>query len=88
VRVSKFSFDKVDSQKCDLYFELAHNASRLEKSSSEVLCYPCKRLINHLECQKTRTAEESPSKKLKCQMPSSKARLSYMSPASREKRRN
>ena len=87
VRVSKFPFDRVDSHKCDLYFELACNARRVEKGSSEVLCYPCKRLINHLERQKTRTAEETSTKKLKRQMPSSKARLSYMSPASQGKRK-
>ena len=51
-RVSTFPFHRVDSQKCDLYLELAHNASRVEKESSDVLCYPCKCLVNHLERQK------------------------------------
>ena len=83
-RVSKFPFSQVDSHKCHLYFELAHKA---EKESRDVLCYPCKRLLNHLKCQKTRTVGETPTRKLKQQRPSSTARLSYMSPASQAKRK-
>lgn len=86
-RLSDFPFHRVDSQRWDLYFELAHNASRLEKGSSEVLCYPCKRLVNDLEHQKRRTAAETPIRKLKRRKPSSKARLSYMSPASQAQRK-
>ena len=40
-----------------------------------------------LECQKKRNISESPSRKVKRQSASSKARLSYMSPASQLKRR-
>ena len=87
VWLTKFPFQRVDSQRCSLLFELAHNASTAEKESSDVMCYPCKRLINHLEHQKKRTAAETPKKKIKRQHPSSKARLSYMSPASQAKRK-
>ena len=86
-RVSEFPFHRVDSQTCDLYFELAQNARRVEKESSDVLCYPCKRLVNHLKRQKKRKEEETPTRKLKRQKPSSRARLSYMSPASQAKRK-
>ena len=87
VRLTEFPFQRVDSQRCSLLFELTHNASTAEKEPSDVMCYPCKRLINHLEHQKRRTAAETPTKKIKRQHPSSKARLSYMSPASQAKRK-
>ena len=85
VRLSDFPFYQVDSQRCDLYFELAHNATRAEKGSSEVLCYPCKRLVDDLKHQKRRTAAETPARKQKRQMPSSKAKLSYTSRSQTEK---
>jgi len=56
VRVSEFPLHRIDSHKCDLYFELAHNASRAEKESGDVLCYPCKRLLNHLKCKKNKNS--------------------------------
>lgn len=86
-RLSEFPFQRVDSQKCSLFFELAHNATKAEKEVSDVMCYPCKRLVNDLEHQKRRTAAETPTKKIKRQKPSSKARLSYMSPASQAKQK-
>ena len=87
VRLSEFPFQRVDSQRCSLLFELVHNASKAEKEASDVVCYPCKRLVRDLEHQKKRTAAETPTKKIKRQQPSSKARLSYMSPASQAKRK-
>ena len=87
VRLTEFPFTRVDSVNCKLLFQLAHNATAEEKSSAEVKCYPCKRLVSDLERQKRRTSEETPTRKTKRQDPSSRARLSYMSPDSRAKRR-
>ena len=53
----------------------------------EVMCSFYKRLETDLNWQRHRTMNESPSKKLKRQAPSSKAKLTYMSPASRAKRK-
>ena len=87
VRQTEFPFARVDSVKCLLWFELAPNAKVSEKASTEVRCGFCKRLISDLECQKRRKISESPSRKVKRQSASSRARLSYMSPASQLKRR-
>ena len=87
VRLTEFPFHRVDSQKCQLLFELSHNATATEKVSSELRCYPCKRLITDLEHQKRKTSAETPTRKIKRQRPSSKAKLSCMSPASRARRK-
>ena len=87
VRLTDFPFHRVHSVKCDLLFELARNATKEEKDAKEVKCYPCKDLVRHLERQKTRTLKETPTRKAKRQRPSSRARLSYMSPASQAKRK-
>ena len=87
VRRTEFPFARVDSVNCLLWFKLASNATASEKASAEVRCKHCKRLVLDLECQKRRTLSESPSRKVKRQSVSSKARLSYMSPASQLKRR-
>ena len=87
VRKTVFPFARVDSVNCLLWFKLARNAKASEKVSTEVRCGPCKRLITDLEWQKHNTTSESPSRKLKRQSASSRARLSYMSPASQLKRR-
>jgi len=63
------------------------NASRAEKAQSEVLCSACKRLVTDLNWQLKRTTNESPSRKIKRQSASSRARLKYMSPSSRLKRK-
>jgi len=82
VRLTEFPFHRVDSQKCRLFFETLHNATAPEKSS-ELRCYPCKWLVTDLEHQKRKVAAETPTRKLKHQQLSSKAKLSNMSPASR-----
>lgn len=64
-----------------MFIEVAHNATTVEKESSELKCYPCKRLVTDLEHQKRKTAAETPTRKIKHQRPSSRAKLSYMSPA-------
>jgi len=81
------NFPFLDSPKCDLLFELAHNATREEKDAAEVKCYKCKHLVGYLNRQKKGTAEETPTRKAKRQRPSSRARLTYMSPASQAKRK-
>lgn len=86
LRRSEFPFTRVDSMNCLLWFKLAPNAIVNEKASMEVRCKSCKRLVLDLECQKRRTISESPSRKVKQQSASSKARLCYMSPASQLKR--
>ena len=87
VRLTDCPFQRVDSVKCKLLFELAHNASKEDKDAEEVRCSFCKRLVTDLEHQKRRTNAETPTRKVKRQHPSSRARLSYMSPASQTKRR-
>ena len=88
VRQTKEPFARVDSFNCKLWFKLASNATSNEKSSSEVQCSACKRLVTDLNCQRRRTLQESPSRKLKRQSSSSRARLSYMSPASQQRRKS
>ena len=85
VRITEFPFKRIDSVNCTLLFQLAHNTTAEEKSLKEVKCYPCKRLVSNLEHQKRRTASETPTRKVKRQHPSSRARMSYMSPASQTK---
>ena len=70
-----------------MWFLLAPNASAVEKKSKEVKCSACKRLVNDLNCQQRRTLKESPTRKLKRQAASSRAKLSCMSPASQQKRK-
>ena len=77
----------MDSVNCKLWFELPANAKFEEKACAEVLCSPCKRLISDLNWQLKRTQSESPSRKIKRQAPSSRARLTYMSPGSQLKRK-
>ena len=78
---------RVDSINCKLWFIPASNISSVEKSANEVKCLVCKRLIHDLNCQKKRTVAKSPSRKIKRQHPSSRAKLQYMSPLSQKKRK-
>ena len=87
VRVTEFPFKRVDSKNCQLFFELSQNASIAEKDTKVVRCYACKRLVTDLNHQKKRTIAETPTRKIKRQNPSSRAKLSYMSPASQAKRK-
>ena len=87
VRQCHFPFSRVDSVNCKHWFLLASNAAVAEKTASEVKCSACKRLVHDLNLQKKRTLGESPSKKFKRQLPSSQARLQYMSPFSQQKRK-
>ena len=82
VWITDFPFHRVDSVNCKLLFQLAHNATESERSAEEVRCSACKRLTSDLNHQKKRTAAETPMQRIKRQNPSSRARLSYMSPAS------
>jgi len=70
-----------------MWFKLPMNASLADKNSTEAKCPACKRLCSDLEWQLKRTAKESPSRKVKRQAASSRARLTYMSPNSRVKRK-
>ena len=87
VRKSATPFSRIDSVNCKLWFSLASNASARDKAASEVLCTACKRLLTDLEWQKKRTLSESPSRKVKRQAASSRARLTYMSPYSQQRRK-
>ena len=87
IRKSSTPFCHIDSVNCKLWFILAPNASARDKTASEVLCSTCKRLLSDLEWQKKRTLSESPSRKVKWQAASSRARLTYMSPYSQQKRK-
>ena len=59
-----FPFRRVDLVKCELLFELSHNATKEEKDAEEVKCYPCKRLVGNLDRQVKRTLAETPTRKL------------------------
>ncbi|XP_065904955.1 uncharacterized protein [Dysidea avara] len=87
VRQSEFPFSRVDSVNCKLWFLPASNCKVAEKDASEMKCPPCKRLVHDLNLQRKRTLEESPSRRIKRQCPSSRARLQYMSPASKQTRK-
>jgi len=87
VRRTAEPFDRVDSVNCKLWFLLASNATAAQKAAMEVQCPACKRLVHDLNCQRRCTSAESPSRKLKRQLSSSQARLSYMSSASWQKRK-
>jgi len=87
VRLLEFPFNRVDSVNCSMLHKLAHNATYLEKAAGEVRCPACKRLVLDLKRQKKRTSEETPTRKSKRQRPSSRARLSHMSPDSQAKRK-
>ena len=87
VRLCHFPFMRVDSINCKLWFIPALNIPVVEKTSSEVKCPACKRLIHDLNYQKKKTVAESPSRKIQRQLPSSRARLQYMSPLSQQKRK-
>ncbi|XP_065897671.1 uncharacterized protein [Dysidea avara] len=86
VRCTEAPFYRVDSVNCKLWFELPSNAKLADKALGEVLCSACKRLVSDLNWQLERTMSESPSKKIKQQAASSRAKLTYMSPGSRMKR--
>ena len=86
VQLCQFPFMRVDSNNCKLWFIPASNISAVEKSANEVKCPACKRLVHGLNCQK-RTVAESPRRKIKRQLPSSRTRLQYMSPLSQKKRK-
>ena len=87
VRQCTAPFKRIDSVNCKRWFQLPANAPLADKFSKEVLCRACKRLKLDLEWQRKRTQSESPSRKVKRQAPSSKARLTYMSPSSQLKRK-
>ena len=87
VQITDFPFHRVDSINCKLLFQLARNATQSERSAQEVRCSACKRLVLDLNHQKKRTGAETPTRRIKRQHLSSRARLSYMSPASQAKRK-
>ena len=86
VRRIQEPFDRVASVNCLLWFKLGKRASKERRDASEVECSKCVCLRCDLEHQKRRTENENPAKKLKRQEASSRAPLTYMSPASQSKR--
>ena len=52
---TKEPFARVDSFNCKLWFQLASNSTSAEKSSKEVRCSACKRLVTDLDGQRRRT---------------------------------
>ena len=73
--------------KCLLWFQLGVTCKPERRYADSVFCQSCVRLKCDLERQVNRTESESPSKKLNRQGSSSRAHLTYMSPASQKKRR-
>ena len=88
IRKTQEPFIRVDSVKCALWFQLGTTCRSERRSAESVLCQPCVRLKCDIQHQFNRTESESPTKKLLRQGSSSRARLSYMSPTSREKRKS
>ena len=88
VRMMTTPFLRIDSTSCPMWFELGKCASRLKKEAEAVTCTQCVRLKCNLDRQVKRTQDESPSKRAKRQAPSSRARLTYMSPSSQLKRKH
>lgn len=71
-----------------MWHEIPKNASAAKREAEELLCRQCVCLKCNLERQVRRTNEESPSKKLKRQSATSRARLAYiMSLTSQAKRK-
>lgn len=87
VRYSSAPYQRVDSINCARWYKLSPNAPLADKFAKEVMCPSCKAMKNRLNSQRKITMSESPSRKIKRQAPSSKAKLSYMSPASQTKRK-
>lgn len=87
VRYCMVPFQRVDSVNCVLWFQLPVNAPLSDKFANEMMCSVCKRLKSDLDWQRKRTLCESPSRRMKRQAASSKAKLTYMSPASQLKRK-
>ena len=87
VRFSTAPFKRVDSVNCKLWYELPVNAPLTDRFTKEVMCSACKRLKRDLDWQRKHTLSESPSRHMKRQAPSSRAKLTYMSPASQSKRK-
>ena len=79
-------FDRIDSDNCLLWHQLAKNVSTKQKSMFAVLCKSCKRLLTLLEHQKGRS-DVSPARRIARQQPSSSFKLKYLSPASVTKRK-
>jgi len=70
---------------CAHWYKLPSNAPLADKFAKEEMYPSCKAIKDHLNSQRKITMPESPSKKIKRQAPSSKAKLSYMSPANQYK---
>ena len=87
LRQTTTPFLRVESVSCELWHKLPSNASREQREAEVLLCRQCVRLKCNLERQARRTQEESPSKRIKRQCSSSRARVSYMSPQSQMKRK-
>ena len=87
VRYSIAPYQRVDSVNCARWYKLPSNAPLADKFAKEVMCPSCKYMKNRLNSRRKLTVSESPSKKIKRQLPSSKAKLSFMSPASQSKRK-
>ena len=87
VKHSTASFQQVDSVNCKLWYQLPINSRIVDRYAKEDMCSACKRLKTDLDWQRRCTLSESPSRKIKRQAPSSKAKLANMSPASQLKRK-
>ena len=64
-RIMTEPFHRIDSVKCEMWFQLGERAPKLRRDASEVLCHHCVRLQCDLQHQRNRTSKESPSKRLK-----------------------
>ena len=71
-------FSRIDSKTCEMWHELPKNTSMTKREAEELLCRQSIRLKCNLERQVRRTNEESPSKKLKRQCATSRARLTHV----------
>ena len=85
VRRMEHPFERIDSSGCLLYHTLPKNSSIVERELDCVQCSSCKRLVSDLN-QRLKSAVSS-SDKVKRQQPSSHCPLKYMSPTSKQKRK-
>lgn len=87
LRRSDYPTNRIDSSSCLMWFQLGKFVPSGVREKEAVPCRNCSRLKSDLAHQMKRTLEESPAKKIKRCSASSRARLTYMSPRSQEKRK-
>ena len=87
IRSRSTPIHRVESVKCLRWHKIGKTSSIDKRQASEVLCKSCIVQRSHLDRKVQRKLAESPGRKSKRQCASSKAKLTYMSPLSQQKRK-